>query len=81
MQSNQFVVSGAADMGFTAISSLKAEIIKHTHSKSLNENLYTPIQQQLLVLKANNKTEKFANFMLSEKAQNILKKYGYGSIQ
>ena len=81
MQSNQFVISGAADVGFTAISTLKTKNSIHFKHTIINDRLYTPIPQQLLILTPNSKTQQFAHFMLSKKAQDILKKYGYGSIE
>lgn len=83
MQSNQFVISGAADIGFTAISTLntKNTVLKNMHKKILNTNLYTPIEQQFIIINNTPITQQFGYFMLSDKAQNILKKYGYGNIE
>lgn len=81
-QSNQFVVSGAADIGFTSVSTFysKSSLLKHTHWVAIPDSLYTPLRQQLLILNNNLNTQKFSDFMLSDQAQNILKNYGYGNI-
>lgn len=82
-QTNQFVVAGAADVGFTSVSTFysKSPILKKAHWTAIPDSLYTPLQQQILILNNNTNTQKFIDFMLSNKAQKILQNYGYGSIQ
>jgi len=74
----------AADIGFVAKSSLYSPKMKH-FKKGINwdivdENLYQPINQGVVLLKKgkNNKDVKaFYNFILGDKAKNIFKKFGY----
>lgn len=74
----------AADVGFVAKSSLyssKMVIYKEgVNWASVDPKLYTPIKQGIVILKngANNSEYKaFYDFILSQKAKDILKKYGY----
>ena len=82
-QTNQFVVVGAADVGFTSVSTFysKSPVLKKVNWTPIPDSLYSPLQQQLLILNNHTNTQKFTDFMLSSKAQKILQNYGYGSIQ
>ncbi len=71
-----------ADMGLIAKSSLfspqMAQYKEYTHWIEVDSSLYTPIDQGIVILKnANAEVDAFYNFMLSKKAKNILKEYGY----
>ncbi len=74
----------AADLGFVAKSSLFSSQMKQ-YKKGINfidvdPKLYTPIAQGIVLLKrAQNNTDAqaFYSFILSKKAQNIFKAYGY----
>ena len=82
LQTNQFVISGAAQLGFTSISTILPQINKdHIQWISISDNLYKPLKQQLLILDSNSKTKKFADFMLSKSAQNVLIQHGYGIVK
>ncbi|MDY0120780.1 MAG: molybdate ABC transporter substrate-binding protein [Sulfurimonas sp.] len=74
----------AADIGLIAKSSLYSDTMKHyeegIHWASVDPTLYTPINQGIVILKngANNPEVKaFYDFILSQKAKEILVAYGY----
>jgi len=74
-----YVASGAADIGFTALSlALTPGIAKETEYLVLNPVLYEPIQQRMVLMK-NAPQEAIAlyRFMQSAKAQAILRSFGY----
>ncbi len=74
----------AADMGFVAKSSLFSPHLKK-FKKNINwipvdQKLYTPIDQGIVILKKGQNdpsVKAFYDFMLSKKAQKILEAYGY----
>ncbi len=74
----------ASDLGFIAKSSLFSPRMKHfkknIHWAEVDSKLYTPISQGIVLLKrakGNRDVLAFYNFMLSDKAQKILKDFGY----
>ena len=74
----------ACDIGFIAKSSLyspkMAKYKKAINWQDVNKNLYTPINQGIVILKKsknNSDVKAFYDFMKSNKAKNILKKFGY----
>jgi len=74
----------AADIGLVAKSSLlspqMSEYKENIHWSDVNETLYTPISQGMVILKkgeGNPEVKAFYNFMLSPKAKEILKNFGY----
>jgi molybdate transport system substrate-binding protein len=76
--------TSAADIGIIAKSSLFSPQMSH-FKKGINwievdETLYTPIDQGMVILKkgeGNADVKAFYDFMLSPKAKEILKKFGY----
>ncbi len=74
----------AADIGFIAKSSLFSPQMSH-FKKGINwievdERLYTPIDQGMVILnkgQENAEVKDFYDFMLSKRARDILKNYGY----
>jgi len=77
-------VMSAADIGIIAKSSLYApQMSKYKeaiHWSEIDEKLYTPIDQGMVILKraeGDAEVKAFYDFMLSNKAKKILKKYGY----
>lgn len=74
-----FVATGAADLGFTALSLAKSpEIAKQTHYVLLDDKLYEPIMQRMILMKgAPQEAIDLYQFMQSPKAKEILTKYGY----
>lgn len=74
----------ATDIGIIAKSSLFSPQMSHfkedIHWSEVDENMYTPIDQGMVILKrAENNVEvkAFYDFMLSQKAKEILKLFGY----
>jgi molybdate transport system substrate-binding protein len=74
----------AADFGFIAKSSLYSkQMQKYKEGKNWKEvdpQLYTPIAQGIVILKrgeANTEVKAFYDFILSDEAEEILKKFGY----
>jgi molybdate transport system substrate-binding protein len=74
-----YVVTGAADLGFTALSLAKsAEVAKETQFILPNSKLYAPIQQRMVLIKgAPREAVALYQFMQSPTAKAILQKYGY----
>ncbi len=74
----------AADIGIVAKSSLYSpemlEYKESIHWSDVNESLYTPIDQGMVILKraeGNAEVKNFYDFILSAKAKEILKSFGY----
>ena len=71
----------ATDIGIIAKSSLySSKMSKYkegTNWVSVNPKLYTPIKQGIVLLKNSDAYKAFYDFILSEKARKIFKKYGY----
>ncbi len=81
-QTNQFIISGAAEMGFTALAVVKSESQAGKGSYLLlDESLYDPIAQAAVVLtheEGNPEAAKtFYTYLFSAQAQKILKDFGY----
>ena len=82
-QVNQFISSKAADIGFTAKSAVLAPNLKDQGKWiEVDKTAYEPIAQGVVILKyAEAKhldaAQKFFDFLFSEQAQEIFKKYGY----
>lgn len=74
-----YVASGAADIGFTALSlAMSPEVLKSTHYSALNQSLYEPIKQRMILMKnAPTEAVELYRFMQSAQAKSILNKYGY----
>ncbi|NND34931.1 MAG: molybdate ABC transporter substrate-binding protein [Saprospiraceae bacterium] len=80
-QVNQFILSGAAYGGFTAKAAVLAPRMAATGSwKEIDQKAYRPIKQGAVVLK-NSRMKKeadvFLDFLGSNEAISILRKYGY----
>lgn len=81
-QTNQFIISGSAEVGFTAKSIvLSPEMNGKGNWVAINDSDYTQIAQGVVILKHNDtKTEnatKFYNFLFSPTAKKILTQFGY----
>lgn len=74
-----YVLTGAADLGFTALSLAKSpEVIKEANYLSLNSKLYEPIRQRMILIKgAPPEAIELYRFMQSSQVKVILHKYGY----
>ena len=80
-QVNQFITTGSADIGFTAYSVVACTEMK-TIGKwtTINLNDHRKIYQAAVILKESahpKKAKEFYNFLFSERAREILNKYGY----
>jgi molybdate transport system substrate-binding protein len=74
----------AADIGLIASSALYSSKMtkykKNIHYINIDPTLYKPINQGIVILKRaknNSDVKKFYDFILSKKAKNILKEFGY----
>lgn len=82
-QTNQFIVSRTAEIGFTAKSVVMSpNMMGKGNWKEVDSSAYKPIKQGCVILKYGNdnhrkESQAFYNFMFSKEAQKILKKYGY----
>lgn len=74
-----YVMSGAADIGFTALSLAKSpEIVRHTSFMMTNATLYEPIKQRMVLIKgAPQELVDLYRFMQGPQAKSILQNYGY----
>jgi molybdate transport system substrate-binding protein len=79
-QTNQFIESKAAELGFTSLSTVLNRAKTGSWSVVL-DSLYTPIYQGIALIKQteiqNKKSEQFRDFLFSNNGKNILKKHGY----
>ena len=82
-QTNQFITTGAADIGFTAESVVLASNMRGKGKwVEVDPQSYEPIAQGVIVLKYAEKehskeAQEFYDFLFSAPAQEIFKKYGY----
>ena len=81
-QVNQFIDSGAAEVGFTALAVVKSPNNSGNGNwTELPEALYSPIGQGAVLIKQkgeiSEKSQLFYNFLFSQKAKDILRNYGY----
>jgi len=84
-QTNQFIVSYAAQIGLTAKSVVLSQKTKNNGKwKEVNENLYSPIAQGVVVLKNRDtnlkEAQRFQDFLFSIKGKEILNKFGYSVV-
>ena len=82
-QTNQFIDTKSATIGFTASSVLEILAVEERgNSFEIPKELYKTIEQTVVVLKGAKEREAqmFYTFLSSLKVKNILKKYGYGII-
>ena len=82
-QTNQYILSGACELGFTAQSVVKAPQVQTLGRWiEIDTSLHQAIEQAMVITnygKENHPiaTQQFFEFMQSEKAQSILETYGY----
>jgi molybdate transport system substrate-binding protein len=81
-QTNQFIISQAAEVGFTARSVVEAPVLSNKGRwLALPADSYEPIAQGVVVLRsAGNRlpqAQQFSDFLLTQEAQDILIKFGY----
>jgi len=83
-QTNQFIVSRAAEIGFTAMAAvLSAELRGKGRWKALKADSHAPIAQGALLLRAGSRRQDaalaFYEYLSSAEAAAILEKYGYST--
>ncbi|WP_200977764.1 molybdate ABC transporter substrate-binding protein [Echinicola sp. 20G] len=81
-QTNQFILSGVAELGFTAMSVVKSPAMKSKGAWiKVPDSLYQSIEQGVILIKKeegnSENASKFYEFLFSQKAHEILKEYGY----
>lgn len=81
-QTNQFITSKSASIGFTALSVVLDKKMKNIGKwVAVDTTTYSPIAQDIIVIKQNAKENKnataFYNYLFSKEGQEIIKKYGY----
>lgn len=81
-QVNQFIVSGAAEVGFTAMAVVKSPNNRDIGKwVAISDSLYSPIGQGAVLIKQKNEVSEkgklFYDFLFSQKAKDILAQYGY----
>lgn len=79
-QTNQFILTEAAQLGFTAKSVVRSpEFTGQGNWIEIDKTLYEPVAQGFVRLNRNDTPDSraFANFLLSDEARIILLRYGY----
>ena len=81
-QTNQFIVTQAADIGFTALSVVKSpRMLTRGQWLLIPSHLYEPIEQGLVIMNRSDsgmaKAEQFRDFLFSVKGKQILQQFGY----
>jgi molybdate transport system substrate-binding protein len=78
-QTTQFVVTGAAAAGISALSLVMApEVAQRTRFRVIPAVWHAPLHQKLVLLKgANNETRQFRDFLLSPAARAVFQRHGY----
>jgi len=79
-QATQFVTSGAAQAGITAVSlALAPEVARLTRSLTLPGDLHAPLRQRMVLLRsAGPPAADFYRFLQSPTARTVLQRYGFG---
>jgi len=81
-QCNGFILSQSAEIGFTSLSTVLSPAMVNKGKWILIDTIYySPIQHTVVLLKHsednNENSKKFYDFIFTQKAQEILKKFGY----
>lgn len=79
-QTNQFIISGAAEVGFTAKAVVLSESMKGRGQWiEIDSNQHKPIAQGVVIIDSENAafSRQFFDFLLSPEGQLMLQKYGY----
>lgn len=82
-QTNQFILSGSAEIGITAASIVMAPAMANRgHWSLIDSASYQPIYQGAIILKDSqrpNEAKQFYNYLFTKKSQEVLEKYGYST--
>ena len=77
-QTFQFVASGNAQIGFVALSQVLNPNNKYNGGYwPVPIEYYSPLDQQAILIKDNEESRQFLNFLRSPKAQEVIKQFGY----
>ncbi|MFT6807525.1 MAG: molybdate transport system substrate-binding protein [Saprospiraceae bacterium] len=81
-QTNQFILSQSAEIGFTALSVVMSPSLKNKGSwTAISDSSYTLIEQGASIINRKNESKEgavtFYRFLYSPEAKTILKQYGY----
>lgn len=77
-QTNQFILSGAAEIGFTCKSTVFSRVfLDKARWQELDSSLYSPLAQGVVILTKKEKSRLFYNFLFSADSRHILNKFGY----
>lgn len=87
-QAYQYVATGAAQLGFVALSQIKAQAKSKTdtgndagqHYWVVDKSLYSPIQQQAVLIKSSEKNsaaQQFIAYLKSPRGRDAIKAFGY----
>jgi molybdate transport system substrate-binding protein len=77
-QTNQFISSQAAEIGFTALSVVRSDPYKNKGKWTMiSSKKHLPIPQTAILLKQNEPAKMFYRFLFSSEAKKTLKKFGY----
>ena len=84
-QTNQFITSQSADLGFTAKSVVMApNLVDKGYWLDLDTSWYNPIAQGVIVIDSGSSRDeqalKFKDFLLSDRGKKILNNFGYSSV-
>jgi molybdate transport system substrate-binding protein len=82
-QTFQFIATGNAQIGFVALSQVKAlDAAKAGSSWTVPQSLYEPIDQQAILIKGAERSEAakaFLAFLKSDEARAVIEGFGYGT--
>lgn len=77
-QTFQFVASGTAELGFVALSQLASPAADRRRGYwTVPQSLYSPIEQQAVLLRDRPAARRFYRFLASAVAREIIDRYGY----
>lgn len=76
-QTYQFIASGNAEIGFVAYSQIIDNDDINGYYWLIAEDLYTPIKQQVALLKENDATREFLNYIRQNSSLKIIESFGY----
>jgi molybdate transport system substrate-binding protein len=85
-QTNQYILSGACDVGITAASTAFAKNIEHKGTwLAIDSQSYNPIEQGAVITTYGQQnhtdiSKQFYDFLFSKSAKMVFSKYNYGSI-
>ncbi len=83
-QTNQFIITQAADIGFSAKSVVLAPAMRGKGRwKEIDSSLYSPIVQGVAILRNRTKhaeqAQQFYDYLFADQARSILEQYGYAT--